>query len=481
MPVSELPLERRFAPLIGHDPLMRRIRRVLLIVAAILVACSVTGRVMGWDVPRGIGRRVFFSGILMASLAWWTLADEAVRAMLWRRRWMPVVRGGLVLFMLVFCVPFVGMVLLGRIPSMDTWPIFFTSLFQLWHMTLFVTVPIAVVVGYAIWWGWALIRGAGSARKPAAMEPASSVAPSTTQTGMLASIAAPSRREFLKAAGLMTPVITTAALGARYGMQSGKFAINKYDLPAPWLPQRLRGLTITQISDLHLGRLYRPRMLPRLVDGANSLKSDIVVVTGDIVDVSNDMLPAAIGAFAQLEARRGLYICLGNHDWIDSRDELVDALDDMRWNLLLDRRMHVGIDGERITLMGLDWGNSDVTRWGGGHRQRAERALAGYDRERDGPVIALAHHPHAFDALCDHGVPLTLSGHTHGGQLMLVPQRSDGQGDAGRDIGVGGLMFRYLRGFYHRGGNSLFVNSGVGNWFPIRWNAPAEIVQIRLV
>ena len=460
---------------------MRRIRRALLIAAAILVVGTVATRLMGWEVPRGVGRRVFFGGILMASLAWWTLADEAVRAMLHRRRWMPVARGGLAIFILVFCAPFTGMVLLGRIPSMGTWPIFFSSLFLIWHMTLFVMAPIAVVIGYLIWWGWALVGRSGSKKERPVVGMTGSPMSSSAQAGQQHSTGAPNRREFLKAAGLMTPVITTAALGARYGMQSGKFAVNKYELPAPWLPQRLRGLTITQISDLHLGRLYRPQMLPRLIDGVNQLKSDIVVVTGDIVDVSNDMLPAAIGAFAQMEARRGLYICLGNHDWFDSRDELISGLDDMRWNLLLDRRMHVGIDGERITMMGLDWGNSDVTPWGGGHRQRTERALTGYDRERDGPVIALAHHPHAFDPLSDHGVKLTLSGHTHGGQLMLAPPRIDGQGDDTRDIGVGGMMFRYLRGFYQRGENTLFVNSGVGNWFPIRWNAPAEIVQIRLV
>jgi len=460
---------------------MRRFRRGLLIVAAILVACAVATRWMGWDVPRGVGRRAFFGSILMASLAWWTLADEAVRAILQRRRWMPVVRGGLAIFILVFCAPFAGMVLLGRIPSMGTWPIFFSSLFLIWHMTLFVMAPMAVVIGYLIWWGWVLVGKFGTNKERSTVESTRSLASPPALAGKQHSTGAPSRREFLKAAGLITPVITTAALGARYGMQSGKFAVNKYELPAPWLPERLRGLTITQVSDLHLGRLYRPSMLPRLIDAVNGLKSDLIAVTGDVVDVSNDMLPAAIGAFSQFEARHGLYICLGNHDLIDNRDEFINCVQDMRWNLLVDRRMPVSIDGEKITMMGLDWGSVKDTPYGGGFGQRARHTLKGHDRERDGPVIALAHHPHAFDPLSDIGVPLTLSGHTHGGQLMLAPPRSDGRGDPASDQGVGGMMFRYLRGFYHRDGNALFVNSGVGNWFPVRLNAPAEIVQIRLV
>ena len=90
-------------------------------------------------------------------------------------------------------------------------------------------------------------------------------------------------------------------------------------------------------------------------------------------------------------------------------------------------------------------------------------------------MIALAHHPHTWDCLADAVIPLTLSGHTHGGQIMLTPA-----GDP-REIGVGQILFRYNRGFYRRNGTTLFVNSGVGNWFPLRFNAPAEIVQIQLV
>lgn len=455
---------------------MRRVRRVILIIAGLLIASIVVSRVTGLVIPRGIGRREFFGGMLLASIAWWTLADEAIRAWVSSRSVALGLRIALCVMVLMFCTPVIGMVLLGRIPSMASWPIFFTSLFQLWHMTLFVAAPIATVVGYVIWGIWLMRKQQGFIPITGhANEQLHEIAPAPPATDFS------SRREFLKAVGIMTPVVSTAALGIKYGAQYGKFAVNKYDLPAPWLPERLRGLTITQVSDLHLGRLYRPQMLPRLIDGVNRLKSDIVVVTGDIVDVSNDMLPDATTAFGQFEAPRGLYMCLGNHDLIDDRNELIEALSDIRWNLLVDRRMPLNIDGERITMLGLDWGSTEDTRWGNGFGQRARHALTGYDRDRDGPVIALAHHPHAFDKLSDQGVSLTLSGHTHGGQLMLVSPRADGIGDPRSDYGVGGMMFRYLRGFYRRGENSLFVNSGVGNWFPIRWNAPAEIVQIRLV
>jgi predicted MPP superfamily phosphohydrolase len=83
--------------------------------------------------------------------------------------------------------------------------------------------------------------------------------------------------------------------------------------------------------------------------------------------------------------------------------------------------------------------------------------------------ILLAHHPHAFDPAAAAGIPLTLAGHTHGGQLMLTDT-----------LGFGPAMFRYWSGEYRKGDNALVVSNGVGNWFPLRINAPAEIIHLTL-
>jgi predicted MPP superfamily phosphohydrolase len=83
--------------------------------------------------------------------------------------------------------------------------------------------------------------------------------------------------------------------------------------------------------------------------------------------------------------------------------------------------------------------------------------------------ILIAHHPHAFDPAAEAGIPLTLAGHTHGGQLHLSP-----------GVGFGPLMFRYWSGLYRKADAALVVSNGVGNWFPLRVNAPAEIVHITL-
>jgi predicted MPP superfamily phosphohydrolase len=83
--------------------------------------------------------------------------------------------------------------------------------------------------------------------------------------------------------------------------------------------------------------------------------------------------------------------------------------------------------------------------------------------------ILLAHHPHVFDTAAEMGFPLTLAGHTHGGQLMFD-----------RRHGGGPFFFRYWSGLYKKGRSQMVVSNGIGNWFPLRINAPAEIIHITL-
>lgn len=283
------------------------------------------------------------------------------------------------------------------------------------------------------------------------------------------------RRAFVKTAVVTGPMLGLGGATVTARVQEGRLAVHRHAIAAPWLPARLRGLTITHVSDLHVGRHYRPHMLGRLVEAVNGLKSDMVVVTGDVVDVSNDMLPPAMEAIGQFEHRHGLYQCIGNHDEIDDRDAFVREMR-RRFTLLLNERRTLTIGGERLSLAGLDFSRGESSQGRRrGHSGDAAAALAGYDADREGPVIALAHHPHAFDALAARGVPLTLSGHTHGGQIMLT------RPDSGLDAGAGRILFRYVRGWYETNGCRLFVNSGVGNWFPLRIHAPAEVVQIQLI
>ena len=118
------------------------------------------------------------------------------------------------------------------------------------------------------------------------------------------------------------------------------------------------------------------------------------------------------------------------------------------------------IRGQRVQLLGLPWNHSVA-----GMRDSAAALLA--RRDPGAWPLLLAHHPHAWDFADE--IPLTLSGHTHGGQLMLT----------GR-LGAGSLFYRYWSGLYSRPSGALVVSNGVGNWFPVRIQAPAEILHLTL-
>jgi hypothetical protein len=127
----------------------------------------------------------------------------------------------------------------------------------------------------------------------------------------------------------------------------------------------------------------------------------------------------------------------------------------------------LNIRGYPLQLLGLRWQSGPPRE-----RDALISAAVGQlleQRQPDAFPILMAHHPHAFDAAANAGVPLVLSGHTHGGQLMWNEQH-----------GFGPAIYRYWSGLYERGASRMIVSNGVGNWFPIRTNAPAEIVHITL-
>ena len=468
---SVLPLETSSAPspaLISSDDVTRRFpsdtayRRLhwicMAVIAAIVIGSLVAPYVPG--APRLFGIRLIAAIMLPFNALWWSIADRRFARYVCSARRSRLIRSLVLIFSLAMNAPIIEMLLFAHPPLFQMTPTWYAAAVTLWQLGLVVCMPIIAalrLIGLGLWWIFSRSVLQSADAEPEPFDP--------------------SRRAVLKTAFATAPVTLLAGLTVVSRAQESRLFVRRHDLPAPWLPGRLRGLTITHITDLHVGRLFRPRMLPGLIDKVNALGSDIVMVTGDIVDNSNLLLPDALNALGRITHRHGMFLCLGNHDQIDSREDFIRAVRERQFKLLINQRRAVEIGGERITIAGLDFANSDEP---GGRRRMGNIAnigetLDGYQQRTEGPVIALAHHPHTWDVLARAGVPLTLSGHTHGGQIMLTPP------DERPDIGIGRILFRYTRGFYRDGTSTLFVNSGVGNWFPLRIHAPAEIVQIRLI
>jgi hypothetical protein len=321
----------------------------------------------------------------------------------------------------------------------------------IWH---YLELPMLVALGGGIVW----VRRLQTRRRKS--EPA----PAAGGEGM-------TRRQFVAVAVTAAPV--AAALGlTEVGLaQMGVFRVRRLTATLNQLPAALDGMTIAQVSDLHIGRFTNGKILEDVVKATNDLHADLVTLTGDLINLSLGDLPVAIDLVRALKAPGGVYLCEGNHDLLQGRDNFHKGLEKAGLPLLVNESTETTIRGQRVQLLGLRWGlgGSNVQSLA----ERSDRAISAAMKDLlpsvrpDAFPILLAHHPHAFDFAGD--IPLTLAGHTHGGQVMLT-----------NEFGIGSILFRYWSGLYERNGRALVVANGVGNWFPLRVNAPAEIVHLTL-
>ncbi len=283
----------------------------------------------------------------------------------------------------------------------------------------------------------------------------------------------PQHRKRRRLAALRHAVLTKAPIRLTGGRLNrlrpgGNFRIHNRTIDLPRLPDALCGMTIAHFSDPHVGELITPAHLDPIIEATNALEADLIAVTGDFIDFSNRVLDDVIRAMCRLRAPLGVWFVLGNHDYLDDADAVKTAFADAKLNLLINQSHELEFRGQRLNIGGIDWSHkpADMKQ----AVRHTTRAMTGSDFS-----LLLAHHPHAFDEAHARGIDLTLSGHTHGGQLALTHGS-----DKRASITPARLMFRYTRGLYARGDSRLFVSTGVGSWFPLRFRCPAEISLLEL-
>ncbi|RKH17078.1 metallophosphoesterase [Corallococcus sp. CA047B] len=232
----------------------------------------------------------------------------------------------------------------------------------------------------------------------------------------------------------------------------------------PRLPRALEGLSIVQLTDLHVGPFIQRRFMDELVRRANALKPDLVAITGDMVDGSVPRLGGHVAALGNLQARYGRFFVTGNHDYASGADAWVAYLRSLDITSLRNRHVRIGDAGGAFDLVGVD-------DWHGARRlgQKGydlEKALAGRDPER--AAVLLAHQPANFKVAAQQGVDLQISGHTHGGQLFPM-------------TALIGLRWEHSAGHYQQGDSHLYVSRGCGFWGPpMRLGSPPELVKLVL-
>lgn len=272
---------------------------------------------------------------------------------------------------------------------------------------------------------------------------------------------------------LALPAGVAAAAGVAVAVWSvaiepRRLVVRERELRLPRWPPELDGLRIALVSDLHAGAPHvDAERVGDVVARTNATRPDLVCLLGDFVDpnvtlgtpVAPEPVAERLGA---LEAPLGVVAVLGNHDWHAGGERVREALAHAGVRVLEDDAVAVGRPPRRLWLAGL----ADATR----RDPDVLGTLAAVPE--DEPLLVLSHDPDLFPHVPARAA-LTVSGHTHGGQVAIPGLRAR--------VIPSRYGERYARGHVVEDGRHLYVTTGVGtSTHPIRLGAPPEIVVLRL-
>jgi len=268
--------------------------------------------------------------------------------------------------------------------------------------------------------------------------------------------------------------MTVIALAFGYGYTVGqlRLKVTRLRLPLRNLPPALAGLQIVQISDIHIGQNLDREQLERFVACVNEQRPDLICITGDIVDAPSADVDAFLPALTSLQATYGVVAILGNHDHYAGAERVEAILRERTpFIVLRDQQRTLEIRGVPVRVIGLDDRGRD---WARGVVADAYLRDAVATVPDGAPVLLLSHRPDVFPQAAAAGVALTLSGHTHGGQIA-VPWFNR------RPRNLAEFITDFDRGLFERDGAYLYVNSGLGVTAQrIRLCTPREITVIEV-
>lgn len=353
-----------------------------------------------------------------------------------------------------------------------------------WVSTLLMYSALAVLMASA-WVAYRFLRRAAP-KQPADSPRGAGLSALLTETDSLLQSA--ERRKFLAGGiGLSLPALFGVATYGLHGALDELQVSPELAIPIPHLPAALDGLRVVHLSDIHVGPYLRRQELEYLTGLVNALRPDIVAITGDLIDRDIDSLPDAVAGLRGLKASEGVFLVTGNHDIFsdpfsfNSRNRgavrIAEAMAGIGVRTLRDETVMIGDGAYQLAVMGMDWIVQRGVQNLYYNSVRTREALEALNArlEPEVPKLLLVHHPETFRECPEHGIGLTLSGHTHGGgQIVLGDFR-------GQPVGITRLRYTYHRGLYRQGSSSLYVSRGIGYLgLPIRLNCPPEIAQFRL-
>ena len=285
------------------------------------------------------------------------------------------------------------------------------------------------------------------------------------------------RKYYLKVISVLTLLIW-GLVGYGYFVGFEQLEIREIEYACSDLPEAFDGYRIVHFSDAHIGTYTGSRqwLLQRAVDTINALRPDIVLFTGDLQNVYPDELDVQVPILSQLKAHDGVMSVLGNHDYAVYQDcdesqkqrnnkHTIQSERKIGWTLLLNENRIIRRDSDSIVVAGMEnWGKMKRMP----RRGDVKKSLTGISDSAF--VVMLQHDPTCWreKILPECKAQLTLSGHTHGGQVSLL------------GLSPASLSYDEWGGVYEQDGRTLIVSTGLGALIPFRLGMPGEIVVITL-
>ena len=286
--------------------------------------------------------------------------------------------------------------------------------------------------------------------------------------------------------GLALVVIFCGTMLYGYWFGRKQLRVTETTYTSPQIPAAFNNYKIVHISDLHLSSFSDSHaFLQRIIDTINAQQPDLICFTGDFVGFGVEEAIPFTQTLRQLHAKDGIMNVLGNHDFALYHHGLTDAdkeekvnqltayqRDTLGWQLLRNQSYFIQRDSAYLQIIGVDntscqgQGFQTISR---GDLMKAIRQL-GDEAKGENMQILLSHDPSHWrgEVVPTTDIPLTLSGHTHAGQVRLF------------GYPMSSLMFTESEGWYHMDNQSLHINTGLGCTLPVRIGVPAEITVITL-
>lgn len=276
------------------------------------------------------------------------------------------------------------------------------------------------------------------------------------------------RRNFLFQAAMAPPLAMTGINAVGVLDAEFRVVLRRLDFAYADLPVELDGLKIGHMTDVHLGPYISVNDVKKMATLLQREAPDILAITGDFVD-DVSLLPGAMDMMKPLLASLpfGGWFCMGNHEHRRGAAPIRRILQQYGLRILDNQHQRLPFGGAHFTIAGVDYpmgaSMSVPPEVAQDFLKSACDGIPGKDF-----TLLMAHHPAFLPAAFNRQIPLTLAGHTHGGQVGW------GQGSAFE------FLYPYMRGVYREAQSFGFVSCGAGHWLPFRLNCPPEVSVITL-